>query len=79
MDPDSLVNGNNKTNEYYNILHLNIQGIKLNIDKLLVFIQTYDLALCNIIILAECHRLETFLEFNIPVFSIYYDEGDLST
>lgn len=61
-----------------NILLLNIQGIKSNIDKLLVFLESSNLKECDLLIFTECHKLETVAQVNIPGFEVYYDGADLN-
>lgn len=57
------------------ILHINIRGVKSNLDKFLVFLQTYNLTSCKIIILTECHKIENKNQFNIPGYNLYYNEA----
>lgn len=58
-----------------NIIHFNIRSLKKNFDQLLVFLQTYDLLSCDIIVLSETWQLVSN-DFNIDGYKMYYNEGD---
>lgn len=62
-----------------NILLINIRGVKTNLDKLLVFMQSYNLQKCEIIVLTECHNLNSTSTVNIPNYKVYYDNANFNT
>lgn len=74
--PDSVLHIGQKE---FNILLLNIRGIKTNLDKFMVFLESCNLKCCDIIILTECHSLESVSLFGIPGFNVYYDHANFNT
>ena len=76
VEPEQLVNSINIDNKALNIIHVNIRGISTNFDNLLVFIQTFSLWYCDVIILTECHRIVSGVSYSIPGYSMYYNGAD---
>lgn len=73
LQPIELTDYISKQTSIFNIMQLNIRGITTNFENLLAFMETYNLNYCDIIILTECHKLESTDCFNIPGYSVYYN------
>lgn len=57
-----------------NIIHFNIRSIKKNFDQMTVFLETYNLLSCDIIILSESWQIVSN-DFDIEGFKMYYSDG----
>ena len=75
---DELKGKINIKNKVLNVLHLNIRSIRKNYDELIIFLETYNLLYCDIIILGECFQLDSHKQFNIQGYSPYYNHGDFN-
>jgi len=77
INPNDLANKVNVVKKLINILHINIRGLTTNFNNLLIFLETYNINnYCDIIVLTECHKLESLLQFDIPGYVSYYNNGD---
>lgn len=58
-----------------NIIHLNINSIHANFDNFIVFLETYNLTICDVIILTESYNILSCNQYNIPGYSIHYNNS----
>lgn len=65
-------------NKLLNIIHLNIRSAQKNFDQLILFIESYELYYCDVIILSECFQLMSCNQYNIPGYSTHYNRGDFN-
>ena len=72
--PDELNSFIDLSKKLLNIIHLNIRGVRTNFDNLLVFLETYNLKYCDVIILSESHNITSTNCYNIPGYTCYYNE-----
>ena len=79
ISPDDLAKHVNIDKKLLNIVHLNIGDIKTNFDKLLIFLQAYNLLYCDVIVLGECHRLFSVDMFHLPGYDVYYNSADFNS
>lgn len=75
---NEIINKINLSGKILSILHLNIRSVRKNFDELLVFLETFKLYFCDIIILSECWQIESFSQFSIPDYTTYYNEGSIN-
>lgn len=61
-----------------NIMHLNIRSVKKNFDELLLFLETFKISFCDVIVLSECFQLTSFLEFTIQGYTTHYSNGNIT-
>lgn len=66
------------SNKVLSVVHFNIRSVKHNFDELLVIIQTFQLAFCDVIILSETHQIQSVNNFNIPGYNAYYNNSDIN-
>ena len=71
VGPHELSNVIKVENKFLNVIHFNIRGILTNFDNLLIFLQTYNLVYCDVIVLSETHFLRSIEYFNIPGYNLY--------
>lgn len=64
------------TKKLLSVLHLNIRSARRNFDELIAAIETYNLNICDVIILSECFQIESKDYFEIPGYTTYYNEAD---
>lgn len=58
-----------------NLVHVNIRSVKKNFDNLLVFLQTFELYYCDVIVLSESFQI-SHDHFNIPGYNFHYNNAD---
>lgn len=78
IKPQILLSKIDVSKKTLNIIHLNIRGITTNYDNLIIFLETFKIKFCDILILSECHKIGSERNFNIPGYSLYYDEGNFN-
>ena len=79
VGPDSVSDFIRNNKMLASILHLNIRGIKTNFEHFLVFLETYSLSEIDVIVLSECHYLETVAQFNITNFTAFYNNTNFNS
>ena len=79
VGPHELSNVIKVENKFLNVIHFNIRGILTNFDNLLIFLQTYNLVYCDVIVLSETHFLRSIEYFNIPGYNLYYNSANFNS
>lgn len=73
---DNLAKIFNTHNTTLNVMHLNIRSIRKNFDELQIFLDTFKLHNCDIIILSESWQIMSIKQFNIKGYTTYYNGGN---
>jgi len=61
-----------------NIFHINIRSVREHFNSLVTFLETFKLYFCDVIVLSECFRLDSFAEFSLQDFTTYYNYGPIN-
>lgn len=77
LDCDKLGGDVNLNNRVLNVLHLNIRSIRKNFNELVIFLESYGLDHCDIVVLTETWQLGDD-RFYINGYSMYYNKADFN-
>lgn len=77
IECDQLTSKLDLNSKLLNVLHINIRSIRKNFNELLVFLETYDLVFCDIIVLTETWQVHDN-QFNIDGYTMFYNKGNLN-
>lgn len=60
------------------VFHINIRSVRENFNNLVSFLESFKIYFCDVIVLSECFRLDSFAEFSMQGFTTYYNYGQIN-